>query len=274
MESISVDDNHILLTKFASASYRPLYLVDISGEEPSEPLHITLPDSTEKEEETFYGHASFSLDPSQPHLVYLITSAYGDFNSVVVYDTKTCSVSHITTPEPNLHAIRPISWGTLDLQVTLDKLFFRANVEGWNNLFVMPFVGPHKDKVIEVKPDWEGGGIVYCTNATNGKPDELALKLMSYRSQGWLARLDIAAALEKVQFDTDGNHFISPSLEQYHQVSCAIPPFRTLPPQLIKFKSFDGLEIPMMYYHPNNRQSAVPLVIQIHGGPEASSAFP
>ncbi|KZP22544.1 alpha/beta-hydrolase [Athelia psychrophila] len=271
VESISIDDRFVLLTKFASASYRPLYIVDISGEEPSDPVLITLPGITEKEEETFYGHASFSLDPALPHLIYLITSAYGDFNSVVAFDTNTRAVSHITTPEPNLHALRPIPWETMDLRVTRDKLFFRANFEGWNQLFVMPLTGAQKDQVIEVKPDWERGAILYRTNAKNGKPDELVLKLISYRSQGWLVRLDIAAALLEVNIDAEGHKFITPSLAQYHQASCVIPPFRTLPPQLIKFKSFDGLEIPVMYYHPKDRQTVVPLVIHIHGGPEGQS---
>ncbi|KIM86274.1 hypothetical protein PILCRDRAFT_321523 [Piloderma croceum F 1598] len=267
-ESISIDDRYMLLTKFQSASYRPLYIVDISSNEPTEPELIILPNSTEKEEGTFSVNATFSRDPSKSHLVYLITNAYGDFKSVVTYDTQTRVVSHITTPVPNLHAIRPMSWETENLKVTRENILFRANVDGWSSLFVMPFSGPHKDTVIEVKPSWEGGDISFMPNALNGKPNELVLKLKSYRSQGWLARLDLIAALHKVDRDERGKLFISPTLEEYRQASSGIPPFRTLPPKLVRYKSFDGLLIPVMYYHPNNRQSAAPLVINIHGGPE------
>jgi dipeptidyl aminopeptidase/acylaminoacyl peptidase len=47
------------------------------------------------------------------------------------------------------------------------------------------------------------------------------------------------------------------------------------PPKLLKFKSFDGLEVPCMYYHPNDGKMAVPVIVNIHGGPESqSSDFP
>jgi hypothetical protein len=198
----------MLLTKFQSASCRPLFIINISGNEPTEPELIILPNSTEKEEGTFSVNATFSRDPSKSHLVYLITNAYSDFKSIVTYDTQTRVVSHITTPLPNLHAIRPISWETENLKVTRENILFRANVDGWSSLFVMPFSGPHKDTVIEVKPNWEGGSISFMSNALNGKPNELVLKLTSYRSQGWLARLDIIAALHKVDRDERGNFFI------------------------------------------------------------------
>jgi len=83
--------------------------------------------------------------------------------------------------------------------------------------------------------------------------------------------LDIAAALKKVAFGGNGEAFVSATLAEYRQASSEIPPFRTLPPKLIRFKSFDGLPIPVMYYHPNNMQSVVPLIINIHGGPESQA---
>lgn len=45
--------------------------------------------------------------------------------------------------------------------------------------------------------------------------------------------------------------------------------FRT--PELIKFKSFDGREIPAWFYTPAKSDRPVPVVITIHGGPEAQS---
>lgn len=81
---------------------------------------------------------------------------------------------------------------------------------------MMPLSGPHKDVVIEVKPDnWEGGAITYASNALNGKPNELVLKLASYRSQDWVARLDIGTALQNVELDNSGHAFINVSLTKY-----------------------------------------------------------
>ena len=50
---------------------------------------------------------------------------------------------------------------------------------------------------------------------------------------------------------------------------------RFVAPQLIRYESFDGLSIPAFYYRPANVPAGtkLPVVIQIHGGPEAQ-AFP
>jgi dipeptidyl aminopeptidase/acylaminoacyl peptidase len=44
-------------------------------------------------------------------------------------------------------------------------------------------------------------------------------------------------------------------------------------PQLIRYKSFDGREIPAWYYRPNNFQidglaGPIPVIVSVHGGPE------
>ncbi|HAI59083.1 MAG TPA: hypothetical protein DCM32_04300 [Xanthomonadaceae bacterium] len=50
---------------------------------------------------------------------------------------------------------------------------------------------------------------------------------------------------------------------------------RFVAPSLVRFESFDGLSIPAFYYRPANVPAGtrLPVVIQIHGGPEAQ-AFP
>jgi dipeptidyl aminopeptidase/acylaminoacyl peptidase len=40
-------------------------------------------------------------------------------------------------------------------------------------------------------------------------------------------------------------------------------------PELIQFKSFDGLEVPAFYYKPKNVEGNLPVVIFVHGGPES-----
>lgn len=49
------------------------------------------------------------------------------------------------------------------------------------------------------------------------------------------------------------------------------PKYPTVPAKLIKWKSFDGLEIPGMYYRPTKREGAVPVIINVHGGPESQA---
>lgn len=271
-KSISLDDRYLILAQRQSQSYQPLYIVDISdAANPSKPEYIPLP-GVISEENTATLYATFSQDPSQPHLLYLVTDAYGDFESIVTYDIQSKSIVHITTPEPNLHAIRPIPWDIGGLHVSEEHILFKANIDGWDELFVHPLQGKYKGEIIQVKFDQEVVKFSYLPNTRNGKPWQLVMGLASSRRTSSLFFLDLELAMGNLQKE-EGNLFVRGSLKAYEQAQAILPAYRTLPAQLIRYKSFDDLEIPVMYYHPADRQKAVPLVISIHGGP-TSQALP
>jgi len=291
-ESISVDDKHVALTMYHGHSYRPLYIVDITDTDIKTPELITLPGVTEKAEETSYSSPRFSRDSAQAHVLYLITNAFGDFASVVAYDSLARTILHITTPEPplDLHPLRPIPWETTGLLVTPTALFFRANVEGWKTMYAMPlFSGTNASastsardgsvartgKVLEVRMrNWEGSPVGYTANVRNGRPNELVVHFNSFRMNGFLAALDFSHVFEdgvEPERDEQGNFFVYVSPKAYRQAAPSPPLFKVHPPKLLKFKSFDGLEVPCMYYHPDKGKTAVPVVIQIHGGPASQS---
>ena len=275
-ESVSLDDKQVALTLSNGYAESPLYIVDVSGESPKEPELITLPGATEKLGETSYRSPRFSRNPAQAHVLYVITNAFGDFASVVAYDTRNKTVTHITTPEPGFRALRPIPWETGGLLVTPAALFFRANVEGWQTMYAIPFSGAHANKVLEVRfsQDWEGSPVGYATNVRNGRPNELVVHFNSFRMNGFLASLDFSRAFETeaaAERDEQGNLFLSVTPTAYRQAAPSPPQFKVYPPKVLKFKSFDGLEVPCMYYHPNERKTAVPVIINIHGGPESQS---
>jgi len=55
-------------------------------------------------------------------------------------------------------------------------------------------------------------------------------------------------------------------------VSSNIPEDIFIEPELIKYRSFDGLEIPALLYSPDvTKNKKVPVIINIHGGPEGQS---
>lgn len=274
--SISLDDKQVALILNNGYSDRPLYIVDISGASPQEPELLTLPGATEKLGETSYLSPRFSRDPAQAHVLYLITNAFGDFSSVVAYDTRARTVTHITTPEPGLRALRPIPWETGGLLVTPAALFFRANVEGWQTMYAVPFSGAHANVVLEVRcaRGWEGSPVGYAANVRNARPSELVVHFNSFRMNGFLASLDFSHAFETeaaAERDERGHPFVSVTPRAYRQAAPSPPQFKAYPPKLLKFKSFDGLEVPCMYYHPNDGETAVPVIINIHGGPESQS---
>ena len=58
-----------------------------------------------------------------------------------------------------------------------------------------------------------------------------------------------------------------------HSSTAGIPRSSFMEPQLIRYKSFDGREIPAWYYRPNNFQvdgmaHPGPVIVSVHGGPE------
>jgi hypothetical protein len=290
-ESISVDDKYVALTMYHGHSYRPLYIVDISGvdSDVQTPELITLPGVTEKAEETSYSSARFSRNPAEAHVLYLITNAFGDFASVVAYDTLARTVLHITTPEPPdpLRPLRAIPWETGGLLVTPVALFFQANVEGWRTMYAMPLsVGTSAGAqaraprgVFEVRMgDWEGSPVAYAANVRNGRPNELVVHFNSFCMNGFLASIDFSSAFEdgegagsEPERDEQGNWYVSVTPRAYRQAAPSPPRFNTYPPKLLKFKSFDGLEVPCMYYHPEQGKTPVPAIINIHGGPASQS---
>ncbi|KAF9224794.1 alpha beta-hydrolase [Gyrodon lividus] len=270
VESISLDDKYLLLTRVYGNSYRPLFAVDISGPEPGKVERIILPGATQSEELTKVTIAYFSFDPAKPYLAYLITNAYGDFDSVVSYDIHQRTTTHITTPnlEPSVHVLWPISWEVRGLKVTDTYVYFIANVEGWSALYVMPITGPHENTVIEVQLEWEGGWIAFTHNGRNGRHHELALSLASYRSRGFVRKAVLD--LQTLKHAAGGKVYVDIGMTPY--VQAAVPEVKKIvAPKLIKFKSFDGLEVPAMYYHPNEGQNKTPVVIGIHGGPESQA---
>ena len=112
----------------------------------------------------------------------------------------------------------------------------------------------------------------------NGRPNELVVRFDSFRMNGFLASIDFSSVFEDVEGansepekDEQGNWYVSVTPRAYRQAAPSPPRFKTHPPKLLKFKSFDELEVPCMYYHPEQGKTPVPVIIYIHGGPESQS---
>ena len=144
---------------------------------------------------------------TQAHVLYVITNTFGDFASIVAYDTLARTAIHITTPEPPhpLHPLRAIPWETGGLLVTPVALFLRANVEGWRSMYTMPLSGgtgadaqARARKVFEVRMggNWEGSPVAYATNVRNGGPNELVVQFDSFRMNEFLASIDFSSVFE------------------------------------------------------------------------------
>ncbi|KAG9313803.1 hypothetical protein JVU11DRAFT_6164 [Chiua virens] len=149
------------------------------------------------------------------------------------------------------------------LQVTNVCICFIANVDAWSTLYAIPLSGPNKHTVVEVKLAWEGGWITYSHNGRDGYPHQLALHLSTYRYRS--SNRKTALNLQALQYTPDGHAYVDVEMASF--VQAEVREVKPVAPKLIRFRSFDGLEIPAFYYHPNGGQSKVPVVISIHPGP-------
>ena len=83
-----------------------------------------------------------------------------------------------------------------------------------------------------------------------------------------LQDLDFKLLLHSVILPMIICYFIySVALTPYVQAAAPEMP-KAVAPKLIKFKSFDRLEVPAMYYYPDAGRSKAPVIIGIHGGSE------
>jgi hypothetical protein len=269
------------LTMYHGHSYRPLYIVDITREGPKTPELETLSGATEKLEETLYSSPRFFRDPAQAHVLYLITNAFGDFASVVAYDTVSGTRHphyHTRTgPGPASAQADPVGDGVCPPNATPTALFFRANVEAGKTCTPCLVPAPTHagtGQVLEVgMREWEGSPVGCAANLRNGRPDEVVVHFNSFRVNGFLAFVDLSLAFEEgaePERDEQGNPFISVVPRAYRQAAPGPPRFGVRPPRLFGFKSFSGPEVPCMYYHPDEGKTAV-LVINIRGRPESQS---
>jgi hypothetical protein len=285
-EDISADDALVLLTRHVGSAERPLYVLALppldalAGATPTEPEELQFPGASD-EYGTTYGPAAFSRDARTPALAYVLTNAYGDFTSAVAYDVSARAVlQHISTPGLDA-SLRPLPWNAEGLLVTARFVLFRANADGYSALHVLPLHGALAGRVVEVGLGWEGGVFTYKAHDADEDASEIMLRLVSHASAGRLALLDLAPLLaatasRDVQLDAAGQPRIRLAPRACARATPAAPAVRTLRPALVRFKSFDGLEVPFLYYHPDGdaeegQRARVPVVVGIHGGPASQA---
>ncbi|KAF8312932.1 alpha/beta-hydrolase [Clavulina sp. PMI_390] len=290
-ESFSPSGTQLIIMNMESSSKMTAHIVDISNlTQPGEPRKIVLPGVPPSApgalDDMTMKHVQFGQTKETEHLVYMLTNAYGDFESVVIWDSVADTVRHITTPSQpgsGITALSPIPWDTAYLRVTPSIMYFRANVHGWHALYAMPLTGPHAERVFEIELLWGGGDLLFSANHINGRDGELVLRLKDHLSSGWFGMTDVSA-LFKADLDLSaassdaGPQKLPVRVTQFAQATPPAPTYETRAPELLLIKSFDGLEVPVMYYPPVRKNSAtgpVSLIINIHGGPasQAGAAY-
>ena len=174
---------------------------------------------------------------------YFVSDENSEFLTLRHHDIAKQSVTELS---------KNIPWDVEDVALAKDgkHLAFASNEDGISKLHVLT-VPAHTPVPM---PDLPIGVITAMDFSPDGK--KLALSINSATSPSDVYVIDL----------------VSRKLARWTQSEVGgLDPARFVAPTLVHYKSFDGRSIPAFYYRPASATGKVPVIIQIHGGPESQA---
>ena len=195
------------------------------------------------------GHGAFPVVTSpqwcaDSNSFYCLTHAGGDFTYIAHYDIK----------RNLMRTIHSESWDVENLRLSPDGqyLAFSVNVDGYSQLRLLHIASrcvqdvPLQQPTLVLSP----GGIAWSPDSTR-----LALNL------------SVGCRPLDIFMYTLGHKCLQ---QVTYSSYCGLQEDAFVVPELHRFASFDGLEVPVWIYRPLNAPPGpLPVVISIHGGPES-----
>jgi dipeptidyl aminopeptidase/acylaminoacyl peptidase len=230
----SPDDTKLLLTEYLSINESRLNIVDLNSGAKIQLL-------PETDERSTFLPVGFSKDNKG---VYLITNRNDEFNKLAFYDFSKKNLNVITSA---------IQWDVenADLSKDRQKIAFVINENGASVLYILS-TSDNSFRRAEGIPTGQIGAIEW-----SGDSKTVGLTINSFSSSSDVYEYD--PSLNKVSRWTKselGGMDISDLQE----------------PQLVTWKSFDGLTISGYLYKASSKFTGKrPVMINIHGGPESQS---
>jgi dipeptidyl aminopeptidase/acylaminoacyl peptidase len=185
-----------------------------------------------------YGDAVFA---QTGNALFYTTDHESEFQRLVHHDLTTNKVT-VITPK--------IDWDVEHVAVTPKWLAFVVNEGGRSVLYRAPASKPTAYEKLELPVgvianlefDHKGERLGATITSTDSASDVYVVTMANKKVERW------------TESEVGG-----------------LNPKAFVTPTLITYKSFDGREIPAWFYKPKNAAGPVPVVIAIHGGPEAQS---
>ena len=233
---ISRDRRYVALVKQESTGDSDLYLYDRSTGK--------LRDLTTHTGEVVNAPADFSPDSKS---LYYTTDEGGEFAHLVRYDLATGKRDDVLRPE----------WDVIGASFSRDGRFLEVSINRDAatevRLFEEPGMRPVK---LPALPDADITGLRF---SRDGK--RLAFFADSSRSPRNLYVIDVADLAQGAP------------RQLTRALSPAIEPAALVPARVVRFKSYDGLEVPGLLYRPRsaNREHPEPALVWVHGGPGGQS---
>ncbi len=233
--TFSPNDRQVAFVEYVSANESHVWLMDVAT---GQRRRLTPPT---RGEPVHYGSPKFSPDGKS---LFVISDRDSEYRHLAVIDLAT-------RRERALAANLRFDVDDISVSAAARRLAFVTNEGGAHALRFLD-LATRKELPRPALVNGVIGGLRWRKDGS-----EIAFTHASARSPGDVFSYDVKA--HRVTRWTNGN---SPSLN-----AAEFPE-----PRVIKWKSFDGREITGLYYHPPGRFEGVrPVVVNIHGGPEAQA---
>ncbi|MDM7957418.1 prolyl oligopeptidase family serine peptidase [Blastomonas sp.] len=234
-QDISADKLTVLLGKGISNRENQLMLLDMASGKVT-PLEFSVKAKARFEDPRF-------VDGDKAILA--ITNAGGDFRRLVKIDIGTGKMTQLSDR---------LNWDVeaYDLSPDGRTLAYTINEDGFSRVLVSSLTTPQAIS----SPELPRGVVTALEFSPDG--GKLAIGLTNATTAGdvWDVDLGTGAVTRWTQSEAG-----------------ELDPARLVEPELVRFKSFDGLSVPAFVYRPKNAASdaKLPVIIDIHGGPEAQT---
>lgn len=241
---LSEDGTKLVFTRSYSTYDNDLYLLDLqTGKEKLISVHDNF-----KEPAQFYA-ASFDASGSK---LYLVSNDKNDFFRIGIYDVNTEKISY---PEYSfLKDFRNKEVSRLYFPRDRSKMLVMINDRGYDRIFLYDLLN---NKELNIPQKLNSSSITAVSFSNNN--EKLIVGINSSSNPSVLYQWELGTEnVEQITY---------PSL-------AGVDPATFVEPELISFKSYDGLEIPAFIYKPANSDGKkLPCIISIHGGPEGQSTY-
>jgi dipeptidyl aminopeptidase/acylaminoacyl peptidase len=234
----SPDNAQLLVREEISANESHLWLVDASSGD-KKPL-VSQSRAAKPGETIAYSEGAFSKDGKS---IYVLTDLGHEFQGLARIDLETKQPKFLTTA---------IHWDVEQMAASEDGNFiaFVANENGYSKLYLLDTASDNF-RALPGIPSGVASALQFRLNS-----HDLGFSMASARSPADVYSIDVEAG--KVERWTAGE-------------TGGLDPENFVEPKLIKWKSFDGLELSGFLYQPDATKfpGKRPVFVEIHGGPEA-----
>ncbi|MFN3875415.1 MAG: prolyl oligopeptidase family serine peptidase [Flavobacteriales bacterium] len=230
----SPDDQRLLLAEGISVNESRIWIADIATGAKTRLLPL-------KDERATYRPIAWNADGTG---IFLVSNKDSEFNRLCLYDLRARELKAITDRIP---------WDVVSVDLTRDRsrIAFTTNEDGLSKLYLMDA----RTLAYEVVPGLPVGLIGGVAWTHDGR--SLGLTLTTY-----------ASTSDAYEYDTVTRELIRWTESELGGMD--VSGLRA--PELVKWNSFDGRTISGYLYRPHARFTGKrPVIISIHGGPEAQS---